>query len=529
MFKGRPAFQDPQLRDQIQKKPVELSQTQDNSVEPFKGTLLTIGSTIYADLSYGALTSMSHFSAHKDYVYRRRVRWHFYFHNEFFEIRTIIRQGLNEKGDPKLVKKKFKIKSDIIDRAAIIHLWNDGFSLFINMKGNVHELYQDFIKREASDEIKIIPYIRQGVRDDKPMPLFSTVRLRIRLNDDIAIAEGLEAQGKIIKTTTEEEKNGLIKTAREESLKNIREIFKNFLDFFSNNRIRICFGPISQRLAPLADINSLNGHQFPTFIQSYSWAILCNIGFRVQIKIAKSKTIMQQLHDYSEMKDDQNSSRVNDDNIIFSKNDDRFYHLCLYLHRRALEYFFLDLDKEILTGIEEYMNKYKHLKQNKPKESESSIQSPSTAYIPSVVITPTTIKIRPLKLCKLNRVLREEKFGGIQNFALIELRDEAQCLLFATEFRSLKEQILRYLTEGIDITSHRQYKYLHHSQSQVKCKQFWFYHHDGTNLTHEAAYIWMGNFDKERVVAKHAARIALCFTSTDPTIQVLNYYIITIE
>jgi hypothetical protein len=30
----------------------------------------------------------------------------------------------------------------------------------------------------------------------------------------------------------------------------------------------------------------------------------------------------------------------------------------------------------------------------------------------------------------------------------------------------------------------------------------------------------MGNFDKERVVAKHAARIALCFTSTDATIQV---------
>jgi hypothetical protein len=30
----------------------------------------------------------------------------------------------------------------------------------------------------------------------------------------------------------------------------------------------------------------------------------------------------------------------------------------------------------------------------------------------------------------------------------------------------------------------------------------------------------MGNFDKERIVAKHAARIALCFTSTEATIRV---------
>jgi hypothetical protein len=30
----------------------------------------------------------------------------------------------------------------------------------------------------------------------------------------------------------------------------------------------------------------------------------------------------------------------------------------------------------------------------------------------------------------------------------------------------------------------------------------------------------MGNFDSERVVAKHTARIAQCFTSTEETIQV---------
>ena len=165
------------------------------------------------------------------------------------------------------------------------------------------------------------------------------------------------------------------------------------------------------------------------------------------------------------------------------------------------------------------INDLKKRKFNLPNFNQSTL---STAYIPSVVLTPTTIKIRPLKLCKLNRVLREKRFGGVLNFALVELRDEAQRLLFPTVFRALKAQILHYLTKGFYLTARRQYKYLHHSQSQVKCKQFWFYYHDKENgyLSHEDAYIWMGNFDKERVVAKHAARIALCFTSTDATIQV---------
>lgn len=67
----------------------------------------------------------------------------------------------------------------------------------------------------------------------------------------------------------------------------------------------------------------------------------------------------------------------------------------------------------------------------------------------------------------------------------------------------------------------RTYRYLHHSQSQLKDKQFWFYHHDGqTNFSFEKAFDWMGDFQEERIVAKHAARIAQCFTSAEATIQV---------
>jgi RNA-dependent RNA polymerase len=84
----------------------------------------------------------------------------------------------------------------------------------------------------------------------------------------------------------------------------------------------------------------------------------------------------------------------------------------------------------------------------------------------------------------------------------------------------------------------RTYRYLHHSQSQLKDKQFWFYYYNGqTNFSFEEAFAWMGDFQEERIVAKHAARIAQCFTSAEATIQVKQknknllflFYIILID
>ncbi len=529
MFKRPPKFQNSELYDDKTAKQSDLR----------KGTSILMDRAIYADLSYGALTSMNRFHVHKDYIYRKKTRWSLYFHDEsFFEIQTIIPQGLKEDGRKNLIQVRHKITLDIIDRAAIIHLWNDGFSLLLNMKGNIHELHREFkprnpegpnsepfkqqeMRNKLHEEYKpskpekpnFVPFKRQGMRNNKPMPLFSTIRLRIRVKDDQAISELLDREGKILNDTSSNEKDRVVQMNREKSLKQIREIFKNLLDFFYKNRIHVCFGPVSQKIASLTRLSSLDDHRFPTFIQSYSWAMLCNIGFRLQVQLYRSKTFIDRLHDFSKSKYDEERT---------SDIDDRFYRLCLYLHRRSSEYFFLDLDEEIEIGIGEYDAKYQRLNERNVEIPKFNRREESTAYIPSVVLTPTMIKIRPLKLCKLNRVLREKRFGGVLNFALVELRDEAQRLLFPTEFRSLKKQILYFLTNGFSLTSTRVYKYLHHSQSQVKCKQFWFYHHDKENgcLSHEDAYIWMGNFDKERVVAKHAARIALCFTSTDATIQV---------
>ena len=140
----------------------------------------------------------------------------------------------------------------------------------------------------------------------------------------------------------------------------------------------------------------------------------------------------------------------------------------------------------------------------------------SYAYVPSIRVTPTTTKVQPLKLVKLHRVLREKHVDDPMSFALVEIRDEAHRALHARDFQSLQKRFRKILERGIKINQ-THYNYLHHSMSQVKDKQFWFLN-DRYSL-HDILS-WMGNFDNERVVAKHAARIAQCFTSTEPSIRV---------
>jgi hypothetical protein len=143
----------------------------------------------------------------------------------------------------------------------------------------------------------------------------------------------------------------------------------------------------------------------------------------------------------------------------------------------------------------------------------------SFAYVPSIRVTPTTILVRPLKLVKLHRVFREKNFNDPMSFALVEIRDEANKPLYARDFRSLRTKFTNILTDGIRINK-TLYRYLHHSMSQVKEKQFWFL---DSRHPLDDVLSWMGNFDNERVIAKHAARIAQCFTSTEPSIRVLIY------
>jgi RNA-dependent RNA polymerase len=136
--------------------------------------------------------------------------------------------------------------------------------------------------------------------------------------------------------------------------------------------------------------------------------------------------------------------------------------------------------------------------------------------VPSVRVTPTTIQVQPLRLVKLHRVLREKNFNDPLCYALVEIRDEANKPLYGQDFQSLKKRFQSILTDGIKI-GQQSYRYLHHSMSQVKERQFWFI--DSTYPL-ENVLAWMGNFDNEHVVAKYSARMSQCFTSTEASIRV---------
>ena len=127
LFKQPPTFKDPIIRNHILKES-----------ESRRGKL--VDRAIYADLSYGALTSMNRFFVHKDHIIRKKTKWTIRFQDEFFEIQSNEFQRLKDDTISILTQKKYKVPVDIIDRAATIYLWNDGFCLFLNMKGNIHEL-----------------------------------------------------------------------------------------------------------------------------------------------------------------------------------------------------------------------------------------------------------------------------------------------------------------------------------------------------------------------------------------------------
>ena len=291
--------------------------------DPRKGILIFIDRTIRADLSSGALTAMNQFCVHEDYIYRKRSRWTLRIHDDFFEIQTIEAERLHSTSWLNLTQVKYKIPLDIIDRTAVFYLLNNGFSLFVNMKGNIHELHREYnprTKENTDENDQFEPFKRQGIGKGKPKPSFSTIRLRIQLKTDEEIMNILNHQGETANTTSDEQ-DQLVKKTRETSLQQIGDIFKHLLDFFYKNHIHVCFGSIYQKRASFHLLSTLDNQRFATFIQSYSWTMLCNIGFRLQMQLYFSKTFIIELHKYTES--------IYPEEIP-SQIDDRFYRLFIF-------------------------------------------------------------------------------------------------------------------------------------------------------------------------------------------------------
>jgi hypothetical protein len=293
----------------------------------------------------------------------------------------------------------------------------------------------------------------------------------------------------------------------------IQNTLSLFIDFFLAHNITVCYGKINSNVGPTPYLFlQPSTPNFPSLIMKYSWQMLSSVGYRLQLQIDQGNFV-QKLMKLSEEK---------------NNPDELFYRVCVYLSRIFSLKPFVNICDELDHAINE--SKRKRSDSAYGLISKIEIQEGNEAYIPSVTLTPTTIRIKPLKLCRTNRVLRaQEQFGkALYSFVLVDISDENGRDLQSFHFRDLRSLLLEYLTEGFKMMDDdREYRYLHHSQSQLRERQFWFYHHTAydkgpskRNHSFEKAYEWMGTFDEIKNPAKYAARMALCFSTTKATVEV---------
>ncbi|CAF4014709.1 unnamed protein product, partial [Rotaria sordida] len=447
-------------------------------------------------LRYGALTKLNEFcySSEHSWSNQPKTRWSLFINNDRFG--GFIEWVMEEPRE----RKKKQLLAINVDQTIIIHLLPDGFAMYICQTCNMNEY-------SAKDKLNNV--VRRQYRPKNPphrpgpmRPAFSDDRLPQRFSYEKDKRLSIR-NGPYFPTVQFEVRIDPDHLTNEKAQNTVRQTYKLLTNFFTSHNIAICHGMIDSRQG--SQVDSFPTLKLPTLIMKYSWQMLVNIGYRLQIQMD------QQFCDdiYQLSREPRNA-------------DDLFYRVCVYLSRLFTLEPFVNLSEKLRDAVIE----------SKRKREESTFglinsldsQTNTETYVPSVTLTPTTIRIKPLKLCRTNRVLRaEQEFGkALEHFALVEIRDENGRRIQSFHFRDLRDLFLDYLQNGFTLMdNNRYYRYLHHSQSQLRANQFWFYHHEpGLNRSFDKAYEWMGKFDKERNIAKYASRIALCFSTTTPTINV---------
>ncbi|CAF1415336.1 unnamed protein product [Rotaria sordida] len=451
----------------------------------------------HVSLRYGALTKLNEFyySVEHSWSNQPKTRWSLFINNDYFG--GFIEWVMEECKE----RKKKQLLAINIDRTIIIHLLPDGFVMYICQTCNMNEFsakektFNNVVRRQHSPP--------SFPRRLAPMrPAFADDRLPQRSSYEKDKRSGIR-NGIYFPTVQFELRIDPNHIANEKAQNTIRHTYKLLTNFFTLHNITICHGMIDSRQGP--QVNSFPTLNLPTLIMQYSWQMLVNIGYRLQVQM--DQQFCDDLYQLSREK---------------RNADDLFYRVCVYLSRLFTLEPFVNLSEKLHDAVIE----------SKRKREESTFglinsldsQTNTETYVPSVTLTPTTIRIKPLKLCRTNRVLRAgQEFGkALEHFALVEIRDENGQRIQSFHFRDLRDLFLDYLKNGFTLMdSNRYYQYLHHSQSQLRVNQFWFYHHEpGINRSFDKAYEWMGTFDKERNIAKYASRIALCFSTTTPTINI---------
>ncbi|CAN0877583.1 RNA-dependent RNA polymerase 6 [Linum grandiflorum] len=155
-----------------------------------------------------------------------------------------------------------------------------------------------------------------------------------------------------------------------------------------------------------------------------------------------------------------------------------------------------------------------------------------------LVITPTRAYCLPPEVELSNRVLRKYKDVG-NRFLRVTFMDEGFQTINSSAFSyyvapivrdiisnpfpqktSIFKRVRSILTDGFYLCG-RRYTFLAFSSNQLRDRSAWFFAEDGTINT-SGIRAWMGRF-KNRNVAKCAARMGQCFSSTYASVEVPSY------
>ncbi|KAF8662610.1 hypothetical protein HU200_056211 [Digitaria exilis] len=152
-----------------------------------------------------------------------------------------------------------------------------------------------------------------------------------------------------------------------------------------------------------------------------------------------------------------------------------------------------------------------------------------------LVITPTRAYCMPPQVERSNRVIRHYHHVA-DRFLRVTFADEGMQRLNTNAMISYVAPIVKdvavqhkttiyrrveeIMTKGFHMCG-RKYSFLAFLPNQLRNKSAWFFAEDG-NTTAASIKEWMGQFPSKNV-AKHAARMGQCFTSSYPTVTIQPY------
>ncbi|CAG8694444.1 16564_t:CDS:2, partial [Dentiscutata heterogama] len=131
------------------------------------------------------------------------------------------------------------------------------------------------------------------------------------------------------------------------------------------------------------------------------------------------------------------------------------------------------------------------------------------------VVTPTTMYLLPPVMETSNRVIRHFK-NFKNNFLRVQFTDEDSEKVSYTSGSTntaIYNRIFRVLLHGIRIGD-RHYEFLAFSASQLREHSCWFFASIPNVISADKIREWMGDFSNIKNVAKYAARMGHCFSST---------------